>query len=98
MSSSLIRRARHKRHSLHRRVARDHARRLDIQHHCLAPGKTLGTGISLPSAAFAVLMGASLLVAFSMLTISAVMFTAVFILLNTGAIWPATWFLRSRSR
>ncbi|MGH2497294.1 MAG: hypothetical protein ACRDIV_21550 [Ktedonobacteraceae bacterium] len=49
-------------------------------------------------AALGVLLGVWVLVAFFMLNTSAVMFTAVFILLNTGAIWLASWFLRSTSR
>ncbi len=49
-------------------------------------------------AAIAIMMGVWMLVAFFMLTLSAVMFTAVLILLNTGAIWLASCFLRSRSR
>ena len=53
--------------------------------------------LSLP-AAFAILYGVWALVAFFMLTTSAVMFTAVLILLNTGAIWLVRWFLRSTSR
>ena len=31
-----------------------------------------------------------------LLNISAVMFTALFILLNTGAVWLASWFLKQR--
>lgn len=50
--------------------------------------------LSLP-AAFAIMLGVWAPVAFFMLTISAVMFTAFLILLNTGAIWLAIWFLRS---
>ena len=53
--------------------------------------------LSLP-AAIAILMGVWLLVAFFLLTTSAVMFTVVLILLNTGAIWLTSWFLRSTSR
>ncbi len=53
--------------------------------------------LSLP-AAIAILMGVWALVAFFMLNTSGVMFTALFILLNTGAIWLASWFLRSTSR
>ncbi len=53
--------------------------------------------LSLP-AAIAIMMGVWMLVAFFMLTTSAVMFTAVLILLTTGAIWLASWFLRSTSR
>jgi cytochrome bd-type quinol oxidase subunit 2 len=52
---------------------------------------------SLP-VAFAIMMGAWALVAFFMITISAVIFTAMLILLNTGAIWLASRFLRSTSR
>ncbi len=53
--------------------------------------------LSLP-VAFAIMMGGWALVAFFMITISAVMFTAMLMLLNTGAIWLASWFLRSTSR
>ena len=53
--------------------------------------------LSLPTA-IAILMGVWALVAFFMLNTSAVMFTAFFILLNTGALWLARWFLRSASR
>jgi hypothetical protein len=53
--------------------------------------------LSLP-AAIAILMGVWMLVAFFMLTTSAVMFTAVLILLTTGAVWLASWFLRSIER
>ena len=49
-------------------------------------------------AAIAVLLGVWWLVAMFMLTASALMFTAFFILLITGAIWLAAWFLRSVSR
>jgi hypothetical protein len=52
---------------------------------------------SLP-AAIAILLGIWWLLAMFMLNTSAVMFTALFILLNTGAIWLASWFLRSTSR
>ena len=51
--------------------------------------------LSLP-AAFAIMLGVWAPVAFFMLTTSAVLFTAFLILLNTGAIWLASWFLRSR--
>ena len=53
--------------------------------------------LSLP-AAFAILLGVWALVAFFMLNTSGVMFTALFILLNTGAIWLASWLLRSTPR
>ena len=53
--------------------------------------------ISLP-VAFAVFYGILYFVARLMLATSGVMFTAFFILLNTGAIWLASWFLRSTSR
>ena len=49
-------------------------------------------------AALGVLLGVWALVAFFMLNTSAVMFTVLFILLNTGAIWLARWFLKSASR
>ncbi|MGZ3627561.1 MAG: hypothetical protein ACXVDN_07800 [Ktedonobacteraceae bacterium] len=44
--------------------------------------------------AIAILYGIWWVVAVSMLNISGVMFTALFILLNTGAIWLASWFLK----
>jgi len=53
--------------------------------------------LSLP-ASIAILMGVWALVAFFMLNTSGVMFTALFILLNTGAIWLASWLLRSTPR
>ena len=53
--------------------------------------------LSLP-AAFVILYVVWFLVARFLLTTSGVMFTALFILLNTGAIWLASWFLRSKSR
>ena len=53
--------------------------------------------LSLP-AAFAILYSVWFLVARFMLNASGVMFTALFILLNIGAIWLARWFLRSTSR
>jgi hypothetical protein len=49
-------------------------------------------------AAFAILLGVWALVAFFMFNTSEVMFTAFFIMLNTGAIWLVSWFLRSTSR
>ena len=52
---------------------------------------------SLP-VAFATMIIVWALVAFFMLNSSAVMFTAFLILLNTGVIWLASWFLRSTSR
>ncbi len=64
-------------------------------------GKRLGkrrvvASFSLP-VAFAIMMGVWALVAFFMITISAVIFTAMLVLLNTCAIWLAALFLRSRS-
>lgn len=53
--------------------------------------------ISLPTA-FAILYGVWALVAFFLLNSSAVMFTAFFILLTTGAIWLVRWYLRSKPR
>ena len=53
--------------------------------------------ISLP-VAIAIMLGVWYPVALFMLTTSGVMFIAVFILLNTGAIWLASRFLRSASR
>jgi hypothetical protein len=44
--------------------------------------------------AFAILLGIWWVVAVFLLNISGVMFTALFILLNTGAIWLASWFLK----
>jgi hypothetical protein len=52
---------------------------------------------SLP-AAIVILLGVWWLVAMFMLTASALMFTAFFMLLITGAIWLVAWFLRSASR
>ena len=49
--------------------------------------------LSLP-VAFAILYGIWWFMAAFMLNISGVMFTALFILLNTGAIWLASWFLK----
>ena len=49
--------------------------------------------LSLP-VAFAILYGIWLFIALFMLNISGVMFTALFIMLNTGAIWLASWFLK----
>ena len=43
--------------------------------------------------AFAILLGIWWVVAVFLLNISGVMFTALFILFNTGAIWLASWFL-----
>ena len=51
------------------------------------------TSLSLP-VAFAILYGIWLFIALFMLNISGVMFTALFIMLNTGAIWLASWFLK----
>ena len=53
--------------------------------------------LSLP-VAIAILYGIWWFSAMFLLNISGVMFTALFILLNTGAIWLARWFLRSTSR
>ena len=53
--------------------------------------------LSLP-VALAILFGIWWFSAVFLLNISGVMFTALFILLNTGAIWLASWFLRSTSR
>lgn len=53
--------------------------------------------LSLP-AAFAILLGVWWVVTYFLLNISAVMFTAFFILLNTGAIWLASRFLRSADK
>src|SRR5436190_3035377 len=44
--------------------------------------------------AFAILYGIWWFMAVFLLNISGVMFTALFILLNTGAIWLASWFLK----
>ncbi len=52
---------------------------------------------TLPTA-IAILLGVWWLVAYFLLNISDVMFTAFFILLNTGAIWLASWFLRSAGK
>jgi CDP-diglyceride synthetase len=65
-------------------------------------GKRLGkrrivVSFSLP-VAFVIMMGVWALVAFFMITISAMIFTTMLILLNIGAIWLAAWFLRSASR
>jgi len=49
--------------------------------------------LSLP-VAFAILYGIWWFMAVFLLNISGVMFTALFILLNTGAIWLASWFLK----
>ncbi len=48
--------------------------------------------------ALAIMMGVFVLVAFFMVTSSAVVFTAVLMLLNIGAIWLAGRFLRSTFR
>ncbi len=53
--------------------------------------------LSLP-VALAILFGVWALVAFFLFNTPAVLFTAFFILLNTGTIWLAAWFLRSTSR
>src|SRR5947209_6129027 len=49
--------------------------------------------LSLP-VAFAILYGIWLFIALFMLNISGVMFAALFIMLNTGALWLASWFLK----
>src|SRR2546421_1380322 len=49
--------------------------------------------LSLP-VAFAILYGIWWIVAVFLLHISGVMFTALFMLLNTGAVWLASWFLK----
>jgi hypothetical protein len=49
--------------------------------------------LSLP-VALAILYGIWMVMAWFLLNISGVMFTALFILLNTGAIWLASWFLK----
>jgi hypothetical protein len=49
--------------------------------------------LSLP-VAFGILYGIWWVIAAFMLNIGGVMFTALFILLNTGAIWLASWFLK----
>ena len=46
--------------------------------------------------AFAILYAIWLFVAVFMLNISGVMFTALFIILNIGAFWLASWFLKKR--
>jgi len=69
---------------------------LDLQHACVGPGKALAS-FSLP-VAFAILYGIWWVSAVFLLNISGVMFTALFILLNTGAIWLARWFLKSTSK
>lgn len=53
--------------------------------------------LSLP-VAFAIMMAVWVPVAFFMVTTSAVIFTTMLMLLNIGAIWLASWFLRSTSR
>ena len=53
--------------------------------------------LSLP-VAIAILYGIWWFNAMFLLNISGVMFTALFILLNTGAIWLASWFLKSTSK
>src|SRR6266700_7358040 len=49
--------------------------------------------LSLP-VALAILFGIWWVSAMFLLNISGVMFTALFILLNTGAVWLASWFLK----
>jgi hypothetical protein len=53
--------------------------------------------LSLP-VAIAILYGLWWFIAFFMLNISGEAFAALFIMLNTGAIWLAAWFLRSKRR
>ena len=53
--------------------------------------------LSLP-VAFAILLAIWWLVAQFLLNISAVTFTAFFIMLNIGAIWLASWFLRLHAK
>jgi hypothetical protein len=53
--------------------------------------------VSLP-VAIAILYGIWWFSAMFLLNISGVMFTALYILLNTGAIWLASWFLKSTSK
>jgi hypothetical protein len=48
--------------------------------------------------AFAILYAIWWLVAVFMLNISGVMFTALFIMLNIGAFWLASWFLKQHAR
>ena len=48
--------------------------------------------------AIAILYGIWWVVAMFLLNISGVMFTALFILLNTGAIWLASWFLKQQAK
>ena len=55
--------------------------------------RLLLASLSLP-VAFAILYGIWWFMAAFLLNISGVMFTALFILLNTGAIWLASWFLK----
>jgi hypothetical protein len=50
---------------------------------------------SLP-VAFAILLGIWWVIAVFLLNLSGVLFTALFILLNTGAIWLASWFLKKQ--
>ena len=51
--------------------------------------------LSLP-VAIVILYSLWMFIAFFMLNISGVLFAALFILLNTGAIWIARWFLKKR--
>ena len=53
--------------------------------------------LSLP-VAIAILYSLWMFIAFFMLNISGVAFAALFVMLNTGAIWLAAWFLRSNKR
>jgi hypothetical protein len=53
--------------------------------------------LSLP-VAIAILYGLWWFIAFFMLNISGVAFAALFVMLNTGAIWLAVWFLISKKR
>ena len=53
--------------------------------------------LSLP-VAFAILYGIWWFMAVFLLNISGVMFAALFILLNTGAVWLARWFLKKHAK
>ena len=55
--------------------------------------RLLLASLSLP-VAFAILYGIWWFMAVFLLNISGVMFAALFILLNTGAVWLASWFLK----
>src|SRR6266702_1412769 len=53
--------------------------------------------LSLP-VAFAILYGIWWFMAVFLLNISGVMFAALFMLLNTGAVWLARWFLKKHAK